>query len=268
MREVMSEKHRRTVTTVVAAAVRLPKPLRGPLQRADIRPFLRAYYANVDAEDLAGREPAELALMASSHLKLARRRRGRAVIRVFNPSLRDDGYTSPHTVIEMVNDDMPFLVDSIGLALTQRSLTLHFLAHPVFAVTRDGAGNLQSLHERGQAAGTKQRLESFQHVEVDRIVDPAILRSLQVEIEGGMRDVRFACADWAKMRSAARQAADDLNALNSRFEPRDVGETQALLAWMENRHFTFLGYREYRLRGTVGSESLEPVASSGLGILR
>ncbi|HWS64231.1 MAG TPA: hypothetical protein VN325_15860, partial [Steroidobacteraceae bacterium] len=82
MREVLSEKHRRTVATVVAAAVRLPKPLRGPLQRADIRPFLRAYYANVDAEDLAGREPAELALMASSHLKLARRRRGRAVIRV------------------------------------------------------------------------------------------------------------------------------------------------------------------------------------------
>ena len=111
MREVMSEKHRRTVATVVAAAVRLPKPLRGPLHGANVRPFLRAYYANVDAEDLAGRQPAELAVMASSHLKLARRRRGRAVVRVFNPSLRDDGYTSPHTVIEMVNDDMPFLVD-------------------------------------------------------------------------------------------------------------------------------------------------------------
>jgi len=145
MREVMSEKHRRTVATVVAAAVRLPKPLRGPLHGANVRPFLRAYYANVDAEDLAGRQPAELAVMASSHLKLARRRRGRAVVRVFNPSLRDDGYTSPHTVIEMINDDMPFLVDSIGLALTQRSLTLHFLAHPVFAVTRDAAGNLRSV---------------------------------------------------------------------------------------------------------------------------
>jgi glutamate dehydrogenase len=269
MREVMSEKHRRTVATVVAAAVRLPKPLRGPLHGANVRPFLRAYYANVDAEDLAGRQPAELAVMASSHLKLARRRRGRAVVRVFNPSLRDDGYTSPHTVIEMINDDMPFLVDSIGLALTQRSLTLHFLAHPVFAVTRDAAGNLRSVQERGQADGAKhQRLESFQHVEVDRIVDPAILRSLQAEIERSMRDVRAACADWPKMQSAARQAAEDLNSLGSRFDVLDITETQALLEWMLDRHFTFLGYREYRLRGAAGRVSLQPVDASGLGILR
>src|SRR5579859_7023546 len=158
MRQVSSEKNRSTVATVVGAAARLPKAMRGPLRGANVRAYLRAYYANVDAEDLAGRQPSELAVMASSHLKLARRRRGRAMVRVFNPSLRDDGYTSAHTVIEMVNDDMPFLVDSIGLALTQRSLTLHFLAHPVFAVTRDAAGNLQSVRERGQADdGKKQR---------------------------------------------------------------------------------------------------------------
>src|SRR5450631_1254144 len=269
MRQVSSEKHSRAVADVVAAAGRLPKPLRGPLRGAHVRPFLRAYYANVDAEDLAGRQPLERAIMASSHLKLARRRRGRALVRVFNPTLRDDGYTSPHTVIEMVNDDMPFLVDSIGLAVTQRSLTLHFLAHPVFAVTRDSAGNLQSLQERGETDGAKKkRLESFQHVEVDRIVDPATLRSLQVEIERSMRDVRVACIDWMKMQHATRQAAEDLNALTARFDPLDVSETQALLEWMLNRNFTFLGFREYRLRGTAGRESLEPVDPSGLGILR
>ncbi|HLZ96808.1 MAG TPA: NAD-glutamate dehydrogenase [Steroidobacteraceae bacterium] len=269
MRQVSSEKNRSTVATVVGAAARLPKAMRGPLRGANVRAYLRAYYANVDAEDLAGRQPSELAVMASSHLKLARRRRGRAMVRVFNPSLRDDGYTSAHTVIEMVNDDMPFLVDSIGLALTQRSLTLHFLAHPVFAVTRDAAGNLQSIEERGKSDGAKnQRLESFQHIEVDRIVDPAILRSLQAEIERSMRDVRAACADWMKMQAAARRAAEDLNSLTSRFDPLDVSETQALLEWMLNRHFTFLGYREYRLRGNAGRVSLQPVEASGLGILR
>jgi glutamate dehydrogenase len=199
----------------------------------------------------------------------ARLRRRSALVRVFNPTLREHGFTSPHTVIEMVNDDMPFLVDSIGLALNQRSLTMHFLAHPIFAVTRDGAGNLQSLEERGHAGdGRKQRLESFQHIEVDRIVDPQILRSLQEEIERSMRDVRVACADWTKMQAAAGQAADDLHSLNTRFDPSDVSETQALLAWMTNRHFTFLGYREYRLRGTAGNEHLEAVEATGLGILR
>ena len=66
--------------------------------------------------------------------------------------MREHGFTSPHTVIEMVNDDMPFLVDSINLALTERELTLHFLTHPIFAVARDGAGNLLALHERGEAS--------------------------------------------------------------------------------------------------------------------
>jgi len=92
--------------------------------------FLHAYYANVDAEDLASREPAELAGAALSLLMFAHRRRRTALVRVFNPTLREHGFTSPHTVIEMVNDDMPFLVDSISLALTQRALTLHFWRTP------------------------------------------------------------------------------------------------------------------------------------------
>ncbi|MEA3150203.1 MAG: glutamate dehydrogenase, partial [Gammaproteobacteria bacterium] len=250
MQQAFPEQHRKIVAAVTAAARRLLKirrvAKRKVLHGAGLQSYLRAYYANVEALDLTGREPDELASIALSHLEFARQRRGRALVRVFNPTLEEHGYRSAHTVVEMVNDDMPFLVDSIGLALTQRALTLHFLAHPIFAVTRDAAGILQVLQERSQGSDDRQqRLESFQHIEVDRIVDPAILRSLQLQIERSMRDVRVACADWSKMRSAVRQTADDLNALSSRFDARDVSETQALLAWMESRHFTFLGYREY-----------------------
>ena len=269
MHQESSAQHSKFVAAIVSAAKGLPKSVRGPQNGKYSQPFLRAYYANVEAADLAGRAPEDMAVIALSQLKLAAKRRGRALVRVFNPTLREHGYTSAHTVVEMVNDDMPFLVDSISLALTQRSLTLHFLAHPVLAVTRDGAGTLQSIQERGQSAEVKrQRLESFQHVEVDRIVDSAVLQSLQVEIERAMRDVRVACADWMKMQSAALRAADELNSLKSGFDPRDISETQALLAWMQNHHFTFLGYREYRLRGSAGRENLEPVKPSGLGILR
>ncbi len=290
MQQAFAEQHRKLVDAIAAAGRRLPaargsrqtarrsphgspqapgawssKVLRGALTPA----FLRAYYAHVEVGDLAGREPAELATIALGHLDYARRRRGRALVRVFNPTLREHGYVSAHTVVEMVNDDMSFLVDSIGLALAQRSLTLHFLAHPVFAVKRDASGTLQSIQERSEVAdGTKLRLESFQHIEVDRIVDPALLSALQTDIERSMRDVRVACADWNKMRQAARQTADDLNTLSTRFDPRDVTETQALLEWMQSRNFTFLGYREYRLRGKAGHETLEAVDSSGLGILR
>lgn len=265
MYHASSEQHRKIVSAVVKAASSLPKPIRG----MDARRFLQTYYANVDATDLAARSPVELATSALSHLKFAQRRRGRALVRVFNPTLREHGFSSAHTVIEMVNDDMPFLVDTIGLALTRRELTLHFLAHPVFAVSRSPGGALLGVHDRGDAAeGRKQRLESFQHVEVDRIVDPATLASLASEIERSMRDVRAACGDWAKMQHAVRRTADDLESLGARLDPRDLSETRALLEWMEDRHFTFLGYREYRLRGGKGRENLQRVEATGLGILR
>jgi glutamate dehydrogenase len=271
MYQASSEQHRKIVSAIVRSAVRPPKTLRN----VDWPRFLQAYYANVDAEDIAERDPAELAAAALSHLTFARRRRRSALVRVFNPSMREHGFTSPHTVIEMVNDDMPFLVDSINLALTERELTLHFLTHPIFAVARDGAGNLLALHERGEAskggkppADQKSRLESFQHVEVDRIVDPAALHALAAEIERSMRDVRVACADWLKMQDAAHQAAQDLSSQSARFEPSILSEAVALLAWMENRHFTFLGYREYRLQGRAGRVVLRPIDSTGLGILR
>jgi glutamate dehydrogenase len=271
MYQASSEQHRKIVSAVVQSAIRPPKSLRN----LDWPRFLKAYYANVDAEDLAAREPAELAGTALSHLMFARRRRRSALVRVFNPTLREHGFTSPHTVIEMVNDDMPFLVDSIGLALTQRALTLHLLTHPVFAVARDRSGTLLSLRERGESSKDKRqpavkklRLESFQHMEVDRIVDPAALRSLAAQIERSMRDVRVACADWGKMRSATRQVAQELSSLSGRFDASDLSEALALLAWMEDRHFTFLGYREYRLQGRKGQEALRPVEATGLGILR
>ena len=265
MYQASSEQHRKIVAAVVRAGALPPKSMRN----VDWRGFLRGYYANVDARDLAPRDPAVLANAAKSHLLFARRRRRSALVRVFNPTQSMHGYSSPHTVIEMVNDDMPFLVDSINLALTERALTLHFLAHPIFAVTRDGSGILRSLQQRAAADKDKtQRLESFQHVEVDRIVDPEALQALAAQIERSMRDVRVACADWRRMQNAARQTADSLALLGSRFDPRDVSESRALLAWMENRQFTFLGFREYRLRGRKGRESLDPIDATGLGILR
>src|SRR6185312_12710887 len=193
MYQASSEQHRKIVSQVIRCAIRPPKTLRN----VDWPRFLHAYYANVDADDLAARDPKALAELALAHLKFAHQRRRSALVRVFNPTLREHGFTSPHTVIQMVNDDMPFLVDSINLALTQRSLTLHFLTHPIFAVARDRSGTLLALRERGEAAQDEKRptpknlhLESFQHIEVDRIVDPAALRSLAVQIERSMRDVR------------------------------------------------------------------------------
>src|SRR6202046_5469385 len=230
MYQVSSEQHRSIVSAILRSPVRPPKSMRA----LDWRRFLQNYFCNVDVKDLTEHDPKDLAGAALSHLQFAMQRRRSALVRVFNPTLREHGFVSPHTIIDVVNDDMPFLVDSISLALTERALTLHFLAHPIFAVTRDRTGNLSSVQRRTEPLdGTKQRLESFQHLEVDRIVDPALLKSLAAQIERSMRDVRVACADWARMRAACRNAATDLASMGARVDATELNETCAPLEWME-----------------------------------
>ena len=264
MDQSLSASHRGLMSAVIAAARKL-KPVRG----VDFAVYLRAYYANVDIQDLGERTPADLAASALSHLRFARQRRGRALVRAFNPTLEQDGYACMHTVVELVNDDMPFLVDSIGMVLSQRSLTMHFLAHPIFAVERGRDGLIKQLVRRSEDAAAQQpRLESFQHLEIDRVVDPGELRDLDRQIERSLQDVRIVCTDWAAMRAAARTVAADFDTVRSRIDPIEANETRALLGWMENKHFTFMGYREYRLRGAAGRESLAPLEDTGLGILR
>src|SRR5450432_3936824 len=256
MYKVSSEQHRSLISAILRTPVRPPKSMRG----LDWRRYLQTYFAHVDMSDLADRDPKDLAGAALSHLVFAMQRGRTALVRAYNPTIREHGFVSPHTIIEVVNDDMPFLVDSVGLALNERALTLHLLAHPIFAVVRDRGGRLSALEKRAEpSAGAKQRLESFQHVEVDRIVDPAALKSLAAQIERSMRDVRAACTDWEAMRAAARSTVQDLSSMSARADAADLSETCALLDWMENRHFTFLGYREYRLRGGKGREMLEPL---------
>src|SRR5438552_1765317 len=199
MYQAVSEQHRKAIAAVMRTRVRPPKSMRG----LDWRRFLQIYFANVDAEDLQRRNTVELAQAALSHLIFAGQRRRSALVRVFNPTLREHGFVSPHTIIDVVNDDMPFLVDSVSLGLAEHSLTLHFLAHPVFAVERDRAGQLRALQRRrenGPEPG--HRLESFQHLEVDRVVDPKTLAALAAKIERSMRDVRVACADWSRLTDA------------------------------------------------------------------
>ncbi len=232
--------------------------------------FVRAYFAHIDAQDLQGRSARDLARLAQSHLQFARKRSPGPLVRVFNPTRAEQGYESSHTVVELVCDDMPFLVDSVGLVLAQRGLALHFLVHPIFDVTRR-AGRIVQIHERNASISGKRgrgRAESFQHFEVDRIADAAQMRALREQIEDSLRDVRIVCADWPAMRAAARAAADSLLAAKLRADPTELEECRALLAWMESKHFTFMGYREYRLARRGSAYSLHAAPDSGLGILR
>src|SRR6201990_2414180 len=130
--------------------------------------FTRRLYERVAAKDLAGATAEQRAAAASSLLAFARRRLpGVAKVRVFNPTPAEHGFESARTVVQIVNDDMPFLVDSITNELNRRELTIHLLAHPVMALRRDVDGDLQGIAPEGQAPS-----ESLMQLEIDRQADP------------------------------------------------------------------------------------------------
>jgi len=233
-------------------------------QRDMLAGFVQQYFGQVDPEDLAERPVADLYGAALSHWSFARKREpARARVRVFNPTIAEHGWQSTHTVIEIVNDDMPFLVDSVTMEVNRNGLTLHLIIHPLVAVTRAADGTLQGL--AGDGGGTR---ESFIHVEVDRVPDAARLDALAADLSRVLGDVRLAVADWKEMQQRLLAIVDGLTQHPPPVAPEELAEGQAFLRWLADNHFTLLGYRRHDLATVDGQDALKVVPDSSLGILR
>ncbi|MEO8106462.1 MAG: NAD-glutamate dehydrogenase domain-containing protein, partial [Actinomycetes bacterium] len=236
----------------------------------DLPTFLQSYYRHVSDEGLVGRDPVDVFGAAVSQRRLAEERPvGTARVRVFNPTLEAHGWVSPHTVVEIVTDDMPFLVDSVTSSLAQAGLSLHLVVHPQFTVERSLVGELKRVLLTPEDRRTPGAVaESWMHFEVDRISDPEVLRSLERVLSDVLRDVRDAVEDWAKMREAAQRIADELHEAPPELPSEEIADAWELLRWLIDEHFTFLGYREYELQEHDGEDVLITKPGTGLGLLR
>ncbi len=230
--------------------------------------FIRQYYRQVDPGDLAERSISNLRGAALAHLGFMREfKSGAPKLRVYNPQSAKDGWESTHTIIEIVNDDMPFLVDSVTMEVNRQGLTLHLIIQPVLTTRRDANGRLIEilLPEADQGGAC----ESVMHVEVDRQTDPEKLRELGAGILRILGDVRKAVEDYAQMKGQmTRLAAANEKPYPESLNSETVEEYKALLAWLTAGHFIFLGFRDYDLVKEGGEDILRIVPGSGLGILR
>ncbi len=237
-----------------------------PTQRAAVADFAARYYRDVEAEDLVERQTADLYGAALSHWNFARKREpGHARIRVFNPTLEEHGWQSTHTIIEIVNDDMPFLVDSVTMEVNRHGLTLHLIMHPIVEVERGADGTLVGLSTGG---GKNAKRESFIHVEVDRITEAGRLDALAQDIARVLDDVRAAVDDWMAMRDRVRAIVAEVRKQPPPLPAEELGEGEDFLLWLADNHFTFLGYRCHDLAVVDGEDVLKIVPGSSLGILR
>ncbi|MFD7136062.1 NAD-glutamate dehydrogenase [Streptomyces sp. NPDC059894] len=232
--------------------------------------FLQRYYLHTAPEDLTDRDPVDVFGAAFSHYRLAENRpQGTANVRVHTPTVEENGWTCSHSVVEVVTDDMPFLVDSVTNELTRQGRGIHLVIHPQVVVRRDLTGKLVEVLAAPPSAGLPHdaHVESWIHVETDRETDRADLKQITADLLRVLSDVREAVEDWEKMRDAALRVADRLQdePVPGDLPAPEVEEARELLRWLAADHFTFLGYREYQLRE---DDSLAAVPGTGLGILR
>ena len=230
--------------------------------------FVTRYYAGVSPDDLAEREADDLYGAAVAHLNLARRRAPREPkVRVYNPRIEQHGWQSTHTIVEIVTDDMPFLVDSVRMVLNRRGYTSHLVVHPVMRLHRGEGSRVDavlSLDEADEGAV----IEAVIHIEADRQTEQEVLDAMAAEVRSALADVRASVEDWSGMREQLRRSIADLQSSPSPADREELDEACAFLEWIENNHFTFLGFGAFRVESAGGHDRLVPEPGTGLGLLR
>jgi glutamate dehydrogenase len=251
--------------TRIAEIAKLTSSKAAVAQRAQAQTFAAKYCGEIDEGDLAARDSSIWAGLILSHLAFGQAfQSGAPKMRIFNPRRDEHGWEAPVTVIEFINDDMPFLVDSIAMEINRQGIGVQLVVHPLFAAGRDKDGVLAALGE----AHDGQKLESWIHVETERISDPARIKALGDGLVGVLADVRAAVEDWPKMLAKVSETIATMGGAAKVVPLEELDEARAFLTWTAENHFSFLGYREYELAENDGQDTLRIVANSGLGILR
>ena len=229
--------------------------------------FVRRFYRWVPVEDLAGRSIGDLCGAAIASWDFARDRRAHtASVRAYNPTAREQGWQSTSTVVEIVTDDMPFLVDSVGMELSRLGYGIRLSIVPVIDVLRDADGRLAAVSESGAADHLTR--ETVMQFEIDRESDPERLDALVADVRRVLGDVRVAAEDEQLMRERMGKIADEIESAPAPLDTSEAKEVSAFLEWARGGKFIFLGYREYDLISEAGEDRLRAIDGTALGILR
>ncbi|MGY8985101.1 MAG: NAD-glutamate dehydrogenase [Sphingomonadales bacterium] len=239
----------------------------------ELNSFIEGFYGTSPTEELINSNPERLFAVACSMKNFMNKRKlGTAKVKVFNPTVKRDGWASAYTILQVVNDDMPFLVDSIsgGISVTQRMdvFTMH---HPQFFVERTKSGASAKVYNWAEATEEvrgKTIPESIMFIEIEKVKDPKKLKELEEICLGILLDVRLAVSDWRSILSKVDETISALAKYPPPITPDDVEETRGFIKWLVDDNFIFLGYREYMFEGDPLTANFKAVRGSGMGILQ
>jgi glutamate dehydrogenase len=229
--------------------------------------FLQKYYAYTYLATLKRRAPENLAIMVVSHWQLAYRRLPNAnKIHVYNSHLEQDAWESKYSIVQIVTEDKPFLVDSTRMEIDREGFTPFFSNHVGdVKVRRNARGELIEILA-DEAVLPDMQIEAFIYMEIEKTADAEVLNKLSHELEEVLEQVNLVVKDWPAMCASMQACLRELEQNSPPYDPEDVAESKDFLRWLLNDHFTFLGCRDYEL--SKDRKTLRMIKASGLGLLR
>ncbi|GBO83038.1 NAD-glutamate dehydrogenase [Marinobacter salsuginis] len=233
-----------------------------------ISEFAKQHYAHIPLEELVSRRFGDTygAVLAAWQF-LQKRSAEETPVAVFNPDLESDGWQSTHTVVFILHPNIPFLIDSLRIAINQREIGTHSIQHSILQVERQSDGKLKKLHTtKKKASGSDY--EAFIVLEIDRHSDPEDLRDLEDTLQNVLHEVRIAVSDFPVVTEKVNEILGELDSTTAGINDEQKEEARAFLEWLARDHFTFLGYDEYDFAKDKSGMVVRRVENSELGILR
>ena len=233
-----------------------------------ISEFAKQHYAHIPLEELVSRRFSDTygAILAAWQF-LQKRSAEETPVSVFNPDLESDGWQSTHTVVFILHPNIPFLIDSLRIAINQREVGTHSIQHSILQVERDKSGKLKKLlSPRKSTNGSAY--EAFIVLEIDRHSHPGDLRDIEDALQTVLHEVRIAVSDFPVVSEKVDEIIQELDSTTAGINDEQKAEARAFLEWLSREHFTFLGYDEYDFAKDRSGMVVRRVENSELGILR
>ncbi|MGY1638422.1 NAD-glutamate dehydrogenase [Geodermatophilus sp. SYSU D00742] len=270
--EAARDQKRRLLERAAREAVEAGSGLPAGCGPADVPGLLRRYYWSEPAADVLDQDPGDLAALALGHLRLAEvRPQGSATVSVQRLPGRDG--PAARSIVQVVTDDMPFLVDSVTAEVVRQGFRLEHVVHPVLVVRRDVTGRVLAFCDSAdpERCGPDALAESWMAVVLDGPLDEEAAGDLVTGLRTVLADVRAVHEDAARMRARALELAGRLaeqSPVPDGDPADDPAEAAALLRWLSDGNFVLLGARDVELTRSRGRTTVRAVPGSGLGVLR
>jgi glutamate dehydrogenase len=243
---------------------KVPKETAGLVEQ-----FSTLLYRNISTLDLAHRNDSD---MYGATLSLWNSLNGHQdtspVIKVFNPEVSKHGWKSNHTIIEVIVTEMPFLVDSLRIALNRKGLSPHLMLTCPISIVRDKNKQISKLSAATNKTAKSASVETVFFIEIDRQTEQYMLDDLADEISSVLSEISLTVNDWQPILNKLRDVVSDIKQGKQPCSAAEKKSALDFLAWIADNNFTFMGYRSYNITKVEGDMALSPDLSTSLGLMK